>query len=75
MRQPRNEVIVDGFPVATEVDIITAIDGEPVTDMASLISYLAENTVPGQTVTLTVARNGVDQVEIPVTLGERPGGN
>jgi len=75
LRQPRNEVIVDGFPVATEVDIITAIDGEPVTDMASLISYLAENTVPGQTVTLTVARNGVDQVEIPVTLGERPGGN
>jgi S1-C subfamily serine protease len=57
------------------VDIITAIDGEPVTDMAGLIAYLAENTVPGQTVTLTVVRNGSEQVQLPVTLGDRPNGN
>lgn len=75
LRRPSNEVRVDGFPVFTNVDIITAIDGEPVTDMPSLISYLAENTSPGQTVTLTVARNGVDQLQIPVVLGERPSGN
>ena len=75
LRQPSNEVSVEGFPVFTNVDIITAIDGQTVTDMPALISYLAENTAPGQTVTLTVARNGVDQVQFPVVLGERPSGN
>jgi 2-alkenal reductase len=75
VRQPSNEVSIEGFPVFTNVDIITAIDGEPVTDMPALIAYLAENTAPGQTITLTVARNGVDQVQFPVVLGERPSGN
>jgi S1-C subfamily serine protease len=68
---PRN---VDGIPVATSVDIITAIDGQPVRDMADLISYLAENTTPGQTVQLTVVRDGDQQLELPVTLSERPNG-
>jgi 2-alkenal reductase len=63
---------IDGFDVPVEVDIITAIDGQPVTGMPSLISYLASNTVPGQTVTLTVVRNGVEQLEINVTLTARP---
>ncbi|MDX2137878.1 MAG: trypsin-like peptidase domain-containing protein [Chloroflexota bacterium] len=63
---------IDGFDVPVEVDIITAIDGQPVTGMPSLISYLASNTVPGQTVTLTVVRNGTEQLEINVTLGARP---
>lgn len=75
LRQPGNERLVDGLPVYTSVDIITAINGEPVTDMPSLISYLAENTQPGQTVTLTVIRDGSEQVQLPLTLGERPGGN
>jgi 2-alkenal reductase len=63
---------IDGFDVPVEVDIITAVDGQPVTGMPSLISYLASNTLPGQTVTLTVVRNGTEQLEINVTLGARP---
>ncbi|MCX9079983.1 MAG: PDZ domain-containing protein, partial [Candidatus Methanoperedens sp.] len=65
----------DGFSTFVPVDIITAVDGQPVRDMADLISYLAENTTPGQTVQLTVVRDGTQQLQLPVTLDERPSGN
>jgi 2-alkenal reductase len=57
----------------TQVDIITAIDGEPLTDMSDLIAYLANNTEPGQTVNMTVVRGGQEELIIPVTLAARPG--
>ena len=65
----------DGFSTFVPVDIITAVDGQPVRDMADLISYLAENTTPGQTVQLTVVRDGTQQLQLPVTLDERPSGS
>jgi S1-C subfamily serine protease len=52
------------------VDIITAIDNVPVTSMSALVSYLAINTKPGQTVNLTVWRSG-QQISLPVVLGSR----
>ncbi len=52
------------------IDIITAIDNTPITSMSALVSYLAVNTQPGQTVNLTVFRDG-QQVNIPVVLGSR----
>lgn len=51
-------------------DIIIAINGEETPSMASLISYLARNTRPGDTVTLTVLRDG-QQLQIPLTLTQR----
>lgn len=56
----------------TGIDIITAIDGTPITGIESLISYLARDTRPGDTVTMTVLRNGSQTVQLPVTLTERP---
>ena len=53
------------------VDVITAIDNVPVSGMSSLVSYLANYTQPGQTVNLTVYRDG-QSVNIPLVLGERP---
>lgn len=53
------------------VDIITAIDGTPLTGMPSLIAYLANYTQPGQTVTLTVLRDG-QTLQLTVTLTTRP---
>ncbi len=53
------------------VDIITAIDGTPLEGMPALIAYLANYTVPGQTITLTVLRDG-QTVQLPVTLSTRP---
>ncbi len=62
---------VNGFDVPTQADIITAIDGVPVQDMSALVTYLAGNTRPGQTVTLTVWRDG-EEIALTVTLTERP---
>jgi 2-alkenal reductase len=52
-------------------DLIIAIDGQPVNDFADMNAYLVLNTSPGQTVQLTVVRNGTE-TSLPLTLGERP---
>lgn len=53
------------------IDIITAVDGRPVMNMSMLIGYLSSNTVPGQTVTMTVLRDG-QIFDLPIVLTERP---
>jgi len=72
LRNAGNVKEIDGAQVPTSVDIITAVNGTPVTSMESLISYLGINTQPGDTVTLTVVRDGSQQVQLPVTLTGRP---
>jgi len=52
-------------------DLITAIDGNPVTSFDDMLSYLVTNKSPGDTVVLTVLRDG-QAVDITVTLGTRP---
>jgi 2-alkenal reductase len=52
-------------------DIITAINGVAVSNMGDLIAYLAANTLPGDTVSLTILRDN-SNVNINVTLDERP---
>ncbi|HMM27952.1 MAG: trypsin-like peptidase domain-containing protein [Chloroflexota bacterium] len=52
-------------------DIITAIDGQPIEDMNDLIMYLEDGTLPGDTVSLSVWRDG-QQREVQVQLGARP---
>jgi len=61
----------NGDLIDIRADIITGIDGTPIAGMNDLITYLAQNTQPNQTVTLTVSRNGVNNVQIPITLGKR----
>jgi 2-alkenal reductase len=61
-----------GLEVFTRVDIITAINGSPITGMPSLIAYLASETRPGDTITLTVVRDGREVIELPVRLAPRP---
>lgn len=53
-------------------DIITAIDGQPVTARDDLTLYLESHTLPGDTVTLTIVRDGTMQ-DITVTVGEFTG--
>ncbi len=65
----------NGESVPTSADIITQIDGQPVTSMEALIAYLASNTKPGDTVNLTVVRNGTQELTLPVTLAPRPAGS
>jgi S1-C subfamily serine protease len=52
-------------------DIITAINGQPVTQMDDLIAYLETDTLPNDVVTLTVLRDG-SPITVQVTLGARP---
>lgn len=56
----------------TSLDIITAVDGDPINSMSGLITYLARNTEPGQTITLSVLRDGSEQVEVDLQLTPRP---
>jgi len=62
---------VRGLPVQTGGDIIIAIDGNPINDFDAMITYLANNTKVGQTITVTVLRDGKEQ-KFKVELGERP---
>lgn len=52
-------------------DIIVAIENQVVRDSDDLIGYLALETSVGDTVTLTVMRDGSEQ-QVPVTLEARP---
>lgn len=52
-------------------DILTAIDGRPVASDRDLIRYLDTQTNVGQSVEVTVWRDG-EQLTIPVVLGEQP---
>ncbi len=54
-------------------DIIVAIDGTPVTDFQSFSAYLQSEATVGQTVTLTLYRNGT-KMNVGVTLASRPQG-
>jgi 2-alkenal reductase len=52
-------------------DYITAINNQPVRDSDDLLSYLVFETTVGETVELTVIRDG-EEIKLPLTLGERP---
>ena len=58
---------VDGNQITIGGDIIIGINGTRITDTDSLLSYLEQNTLPGQTVNFTVIRNGQTQT-VPVTI-------
>jgi S1-C subfamily serine protease len=52
-------------------DIITAVNGQPTADVESLTVYLETETSIGDTVELTVVRDG-KEITVPLTLGEEP---
>jgi S1-C subfamily serine protease len=52
-------------------DVITAINGVEATNLQELTVYLEDNTQVGDTVTLTIMREG-ESMEVEVVLGERP---
>lgn len=52
-------------------DIITAINGEDIQSFNDMVSFLARETRPGDTVQLTVYRDG-QFITIPLTLADRP---
>jgi S1-C subfamily serine protease len=65
------ETTVDGVAVPTGGDVIVAVDGQQVRTLGEFSAYLALNTSPDQTVTMTVVRDG-ERRDVSLTLAERP---
>jgi S1-C subfamily serine protease len=63
------EILNTRIPVGG--DIITAVNGEPVTTFQELTVYLETKTRVGDTIELTLVRDG-QQVSVEATLAERP---
>jgi 2-alkenal reductase len=72
LRSSQEVLTVAGQEVPYGGDVIIAIEGEPIVNINELIAYLAENTRPGDQVSLTVLRDGGNQENVTVTLGVRP---
>jgi serine protease Do len=68
------EVSIDGLQTLVGGDIIVGIDGKDIHEFDDLLSYLVENTVVGQDITLTILRNG-KTITMDIALGERPSTN
>jgi 2-alkenal reductase len=68
--------VTPGGPAATAGlqpgDVVVGVDGEEVRSFEELLTIVAFHQ-PGEQVTLSVARGG-EQLELPLTLGERPSG-
>jgi S1-C subfamily serine protease len=62
---------IDGSTLTVGGDIITALNGTRIINGDQLSSYLEQNASPGQTLSVTVLRNG-QTVNVPVVLGTRP---
>ncbi|MFB6130109.1 MAG: S1C family serine protease [Salinigranum sp.] len=62
---------VNGTTVPVGGDVIVAANGHPITSNEDLAGFLLTQARPGDTVTLTVVRNGRRQ-QVKVTLGTRP---
>ena len=63
---------VDGMPSWVGGDVVTAIDGVPVTGMDGLVTYLVTETRPGDGIVLDLIREGGERSEVRVVLGSRP---
>ncbi len=63
---------VNGEELQLGGDVITAIEGQPIKAMDDLISYLIQQTRPGDTVKLDVIRANGKTETVSVTLGVRP---
>ena len=65
------QVEIEGQKVSVGGDVIVAIDGQPVKEFDDVVAYLARHTEVGQTVTLTLLRQGKEET-VRVTLAARP---
>ena len=62
------QTVILGSNVIIGGDIIIAVNGARITNTDDLLSYLEQNTLPGQTAIFTVVRSGQTQT-ISITIG------
>ncbi len=71
IRGSTQQTTINGARAQVGGDVITAMNGQPVKTFDDIVAYLANSTQIGQTVTLTVLRDGKQQ-DVQVTLAARP---
>jgi S1-C subfamily serine protease len=71
LRVGTNTVTIDGSQFSVGGDIIVSINGTRIINQDALATYLAQNTVAGQTVNLGVIRSG-SLITVALVLGTRP---
>ncbi len=71
IRGATDQVVIGNRVILTGGDIITAIDGTPIKGADALNAYLEDNTRVGQTVELSIVRDG-KALTVKVTLEEEP---
>jgi S1-C subfamily serine protease len=71
IRGGQREVTVGNARILWGGDIIVALNGQPVANLQELTVYLESETQVGDTVQVTVIRDG-DETDVPLTLAERP---
>ena len=71
VRGPQRSIRVRNMRFPVGGDFMTALNGEKVADFQSLTVLLETRTRVGETITLTVLRDG-REMNVPVTLAERP---
>jgi len=71
LRSSNREVTIEGQPVRVGGDVILAMEGQTITTFDDLVTYLTRSTEVGQTVSLTVLRDGKEET-LKVTLAARP---
>lgn len=69
-RAGNESATIRGNPINLGGDVITAIDGRTIKNYGTLTNHLLSQTSPGETVNVTVIRDG-EKMEIPLTLGSR----
>ncbi|MCH8817181.1 MAG: trypsin-like peptidase domain-containing protein, partial [Chloroflexi bacterium] len=72
LNETTRTIRIEGQPVDVGGDTVIGIDGAPIRSMADLISYLTNNTRPGDVVSLDILEDGGDRVQKRVELGVRP---
>ena len=71
LRESTSTVIINGSPFQIGGDIIIGVEGNNLESFYELQVYLARNTKPGDTIAMTIIRNG-GVMNIDFTLGVRP---
>jgi S1-C subfamily serine protease len=71
LRGSDRQVDLDGQQIVVGGDVITAVNDQPIHGMDDLITYLYRSAKVGDTVSLTILRDGKEQT-VDVTLQARP---
>ena len=71
LRGGNTELVISGIPMREGGDILVAIGETEVKDFDDLVNYLASYTSVGDSISLTIVRDGVER-QVELILEERP---